>query len=62
MSATESPELRSVALRDAMRSRADAAAIAPLLAPDVVLNSPILSTPFEGRDAHGAFTTRVAAP
>ena len=50
MSATESPELRSVALRDAMRSRADATAIAPLLAPDVVLHSPILETPFEGRD------------
>jgi hypothetical protein len=50
MSAVQTPELRSVGLRDAMRSGADAAAIAPLLAPDVVLHSPILASPFEGRE------------
>src|SRR5256885_12575182 len=34
-----------------MVRRDDAAALAGILAPDVVLHSPILATPFEGRDA-----------
>jgi hypothetical protein len=44
-------EFRSSALRDAMVRRDDAAALAGILAADVVLHSPILATPFEGRDA-----------
>jgi hypothetical protein len=51
VSATGSPlELRSDGLQKAMLGRADAAAIAPLLAEDVVLHSPILAAPFEGRE------------
>jgi hypothetical protein len=44
-------ELRSSELRDAMLRGDDPAALSPILAPSVVLHSPILSTPFEGRDA-----------
>jgi hypothetical protein len=41
---------RSAGLRDAMLQSAHAEAIAPLLAPGVVLHSPILTTAFEGRE------------
>lgn len=44
-------ELRGDALRGAMMRGAGAAEIAPLLAEDAVLHSPILSTAFEGRRA-----------
>ena len=48
--ATTETGLRSDALVEAM-ARADVEAISPLLAPDIVLHSPILSTPFRGRAA-----------
>jgi SnoaL-like domain len=47
-------------MREAMESH-DHAAVVALLAPDVVLRSPIIGTPFEGREAVGRLLGAVIA-
>jgi hypothetical protein len=55
-----SPARVRTRMREAMESR-DHASVVSLLAPDVVLRSPIIATPFEGREAVGGLLGAVIA-